>query len=230
MRELFEEEIKQSMAMLQADRIDEQPTMPRPALSREALLGSGLRAVVEPESSMEETPSELRGNAGQAMPTAAAQASLTAGSSTDIHYVDTEEPPRTSRLAVALAVITGMIAVLGLSAAGWFFWLADDHEANKKPRPDLTPAVIVETPTPSEPAKQAGPTEEPISPVNEPGLANEATPPEPDPDPADGASAGTPAADGDPEAKADAPVPAEPSSPPKDDNTKASADTRSPRS
>ena len=83
----------------------------------------------------------------------------------------------------------------------------------------------METPTPSEPAKQAGPTEEPISPVNEPGLANEATPPEPDPDPADGASAGTPAADGDPEAKADAPVPAEPSSPPKDDNTKASADT-----
>jgi len=235
MRELFEEEIRQTAAMLQFDRLDEQPTMPRPALSREVLLGSGLRAVVEPES-VEETPSELRGDGGHSMPTAAAQASHAAGSSTDIHYVDTDEPPRTSRLAVALAVITGMIAVLGLSAAVWFFVLADEHEA-KKPRPDLTPAVIVESPTPSEAAKHAGPTDElvgptdtptgptdaPTGPTDKPMGPDEAVPSEPGPA-SEAADGGTPP-DAEPEA-GEAPVPAEPSSPPKDDNTKSSADTK----
>jgi serine/threonine protein kinase len=221
MRELFEEEMRQSTAALQVDRLDEQPTMPRPALSREMLLGSGLRAMVPEPESVEETPSELRGEGGHALPTAA-QASDPAGSATDIHYMgEPEEPgPRTSQLAVVLAVVTGMVGVLGLAAAVWFFVLADDDEAAKKPRPDLTPAVIVETPTQPEPTKQATEPSAPTDPPSVP-LVDEAGPPEPEaPEAPDGAEDGTPPADAEPEIVMDA---AEPS-PPKDDTTKASAD------
>jgi serine/threonine protein kinase len=195
MRELFSEEIRQSTLLLQ-ERLDEQPTMPRPALSREMLLGlSNPSMVVEPESASDMTPSELRSDAGQAAATAAGLASYRPGSSTDIHYHEDEAQPRTSRLAVALAVVTGMIGVLGVATAVWFFALSGPDDESAKPRTDLTPAVIVETPVPAEPANKgssatpgeaeevvvdgaAEPSETPAA-TQEPGA--EAKPPEPGP-------------------------------------------------
>jgi serine/threonine protein kinase len=230
MRELFVEEIRQSTQMLQVDRLDEQPTMPRPALSREMLMGTSMPSMpsmpsmaVEPES-VEVTPSEVRAD-GQATPYPASQVSYAAGSATDIHYE--EEPlPRTSRVAVVLAVITGMVAVLGLSAAVWFFVLAEPPEAKAKPNPDLTPAVIVETPAPPEDeAKKAAPVVEP-TPVDEGELVIEETATglgEQAPAGASGASEAV-----EPGAAADVPVvdptPTQPSPPPKDDKTEASTD------
>jgi serine/threonine protein kinase len=228
MRELFSEEIRQTQVLLQTDRLDEQPTMPRPALSREMLLGPGFPSLpgmtMEPES-VDVTPSELRADSGQATP--AAQASYAAGSSTGIHtYEEPEESQSgTSRLAVVLAVITGMIAVLGLSAAVWFFVLDKGEEPAKKQGPELTPAVIVETPPPSEAeASKPDKAAQPDAPADGDVVVDEAGPGEAE-NPAADAAEPPEAADPAPETPVEAPKPAEPepSSAPKDDK-KASAD------
>jgi serine/threonine protein kinase len=227
MRELFEDEIRQTTQLLQVDRLDEQPTMPRPALSRELLMSSSMPGMtLEPESSVEVTPSELRADAGLATPSPAAQASYAAGSATDMHVGPEEEelPPRTNRLAVVLAVMTGMVAVLALAAAVWVFVLEGRvPKAGKPAKPDLTPAVIVETPPPVTPEGVESKVSEPVPaegvlPADEAEV--EAGEPVTEP-PADDAGASDPV-EADPTVTDPASTP--PSLPPKDDKTEASAD------
>ncbi|MCX4244816.1 serine/threonine protein kinase [Paraliomyxa miuraensis] len=150
MRELFEEEINQNAAlMLQIDKLEDQPTTPQPALSRDEVLGlAPAPGSAEPESA-ELTPSELRaGDAGTPM----SQASFAAGSATDIHVEDVPAPPA-SKLAVGLAMAVGALVVLFISATMFLFF----YEPEAKPRQDVTPAVIVETPAPPEPKVEPPP-------------------------------------------------------------------------
>lgn len=225
MRGLFEEEMRQTQQMLQVDRLDEQPTMPRPALSREVLLGAGLSGggmAMEPES-VELTPSELRVHGAHATVSTSApllHGGFGAGSATDIHYVEEEPPPRSNRLAVALAMLAGMAGVLGISAVVWFFVLAPSEAKDK--RPDLTPAVIVETPVSSRPEPPTKVEPATPQPVDEGLGGTETGEPEGDEgDEDDGAEVGE-IIEGD--RVVDDPASNQSSAPSKDDTTKASAD------
>ncbi len=224
MRGLFGEEIRQAQLLLQVDRLDEQQTMPRPALSRELLMGAGVPGSSEPEST-ELTPSELRvaGVPGMASTSSvaspASQSTSAAASATDIQYRDeVEAPPPRRRLAVGLAVLGGMVGVLGISAMIWAFM---PPTSRPKPRPDLTPAVIVETPVPPElpPAKKIPVV---VEHVDEAAGAGEIAP---EIESAGASATGeTLGAGGKPVGPvAVPPPPTEPSPPPKDDNNEASA-------
>ncbi len=216
MRELFEEEMRQTALLMQSDRLDEQPTMPRPALSREMLLG--LVPGPAPESEPTEvTPSDVRVGAGQATPTTASgQGSYTQASVSAVHHEEEELPPRTSRLAVVLAVLTGMVAVLGVAVAVWFLALRGGE--TPKPKTDVTPAVIVETPAPPEATPEVAP-----EPVEEPAAPIESEPMPPTaPESAEGGAEPGPSSPQD--AVTPAPEPEQPSPAPKDDKTEASAD------
>ncbi|MCA9710782.1 MAG: hypothetical protein KDK70_33380, partial [Myxococcales bacterium] len=191
MRELFSEEIRQTTLML-SDRLDDQPTMRRPALSREMLEAAGLPPIPappgEPES-VELTPSEVRADQVMATP-----GPVEATYATDVTY----EERKPSYVAVVLAVITGMIAVLGVASFVWFFVLADEKPGKKKDgEQDRTPAVIVESPSPEQPEPEPEPEPEPVgadTDVLEPGGDEEVGPAaagstgaaaEPDPEPED---------------------------------------------
>ncbi|MEX1363331.1 MAG: protein kinase [Nannocystaceae bacterium] len=138
MRELFGDEMRASAQALTVDRVDEQPTMQRSVMSPEMLMaappGTG-------EPSVELTPSEVRANQMQGTP-GPVEVGYGPGSSTDIHLDG--DPPRTSTEAVVLAVIVGIIAVLGIASAVYYFGFSSDPET--EPGGDGTPAAIVESP------------------------------------------------------------------------------------
>ncbi len=210
MRELFGSEIRALNASL-SDRLDEQPTMPRPALSKEVLAAAISMPPVEAvEAGTELTPSEVIANQAQITP--GPEPSLRVGSATDISY----EPRRPGGLAIALAVLTGMVVVLGLATAFYFLFLAKPDAKVDAPAEQETiivesPAVVDDEP-PDDPEDDQPPAsaEDDGGPADldltEPGDPSEATPPE----------TTTPVVDED--------EPPEPSPPPKDDKTEPKVD------
>lgn len=141
MRELFGEEIRQAAMHMHVDRMDEQPTMPRPTLTRE-MIAAGVSGGTPAESeSAEVTPSEVR--ADQQMHT---PGPVDGSFGTDVSF----EEPRSGAGAVILAVVMGMMAVAGVAALVWFFAL-DGGRPAKGDEPERTPGVIVESPAPPDP-------------------------------------------------------------------------------
>ncbi len=203
MRELFSEEIRQTTLQMQSDRMDEQPTMPRPALTREMLESAGMPDgpgnPSEPESA-EVTPSEIRADQVMATP-----GPVDAGYGTDISF----EEKKTSVVAVILAVITGMIGVLGIAAFVWFFVLdANTGSKKKDEEPERSPGVIIEStqPTVAPLKSKYDPTPEGSTTGADTGGSDEGA--------SEGAAESTGGADAGDEADADA---GESSSDPKDD-------------
>ena len=224
MRELFAEEIRANTQLLTVDRMDDQPTMPRPALTPEMLMGGAPGLPETPsDPSVELTPSEVHANQMQGTP-GPIDTGYGVGSATDI-LLD-EEVPKTKPAVVVLAVLAGALAVLGIAAAVYFFWLADPGN-KKKEEVDRTPAVIVETPSAPEP-KADEPPEVPVDlellPPKRPGaqvLEGELV----EGEPVAGESGMEPAADDAAEAPADDEEdPSE--SPEKDDNTGSTDDAK----
>ncbi|MEM9453937.1 MAG: protein kinase [Myxococcota bacterium] len=211
MRGLFSEEIRQATLQLQSDRLDEQPTMRRPALSRDMLESASSMTGAAPSrdsESVEVTPSEIRADQVMATPGPAG-----GGYATDVTY---EERKRGSA-GVVLAVITTLLAVFGAAALVWFFVLdAADARKDGDAKQDRTPAVIVESPAPSSSSKPASkPEPESEAPKADPPRAKAEPADEPAPD-----AAGPDDPKEFPESDAEAPTD-EPSADPKDDKTEA---------
>ena len=107
MRSLFENEIRESQERLSFDRLEEQPTTPRPALSREMFSGGAASPLQDTVADL--TPSEVRHSQMQGTP-APGGLSPSAASATDIRLGEERRKTSPAVFAFALLAAIGLIA------------------------------------------------------------------------------------------------------------------------
>ena len=203
MMDLCAEENAKIASQLAAER-DEATTVPQPVLNATAVVSTpaanepmagvpvpGSAPGVSPaglaESGSDLTPSELRG--APLMPTPGP-----ADYGSSVTEVPVDVVPGQTKPGVALAIVAGLVAILGLGAGGWYMFGGGAKDTSAKPK-QVPKVIVAPNPIADPDDKDDDEPDEPPQTVNMDPVAPEADDGEVPPDPPNPPTAGVEGAD-----------------------------------
>jgi serine/threonine protein kinase len=186
MKDLCAEDIARLTAQLGVES-DDAATVPQPILAATAVVtpaandpGHAIEVSSHVESGMDLTPSELRGGVA-VMPTPGP-----GDLSSSVTEVPFDSIPGRRSPAVAVAIVAGVLAIVGLGGAGWY--VLEGRKAGDAPKaPASAPTVLVAPDPIDDPDEQEPPPKAPAA-ADEPAKAPGTNVVAPDPEPPEAAA------------------------------------------